>query len=105
VAAGTVIFLNGASSSGKGTLAHALQASLDRMFLHVEMDFVFVAMENAGYNGAVPLGETIPSMLTRGRRSSTMTRSSYGSCTATTASEHSAVSSRWSPALPTRATM
>jgi len=61
VAAGTVIFLNGASSSGKGTLARALQASLDRMFLHVEMDFVFVAMENAGYNGAVPLGETIPS--------------------------------------------
>jgi chloramphenicol 3-O phosphotransferase len=31
---GTVIFLNGASSSGKGTLARALQNALDEMFLH-----------------------------------------------------------------------
>jgi chloramphenicol 3-O phosphotransferase len=37
---GTIIFLNGASSSGKGTLARALQATLDRMFLHLEMDLV-----------------------------------------------------------------
>jgi chloramphenicol 3-O-phosphotransferase len=36
------------------------------MFLHVEMDFVFGAMESAGYNGAVELGETIPSKLSRG---------------------------------------
>ena len=64
--AGTVVFLNGASSAGKGTLARALQASLDRMFLHVEMDFVFSAMESAGYNGAVALGETIPPKLSRG---------------------------------------
>lgn len=66
MASGTVIFLNGASSSGKGTLARALQASLDRLFLHVEMDFVFSAMESAGYNGAVRLGEPIPPKLGRG---------------------------------------
>lgn len=66
VATGTVIFLNGASSSGKGTLARALQGSLDRMFLRVEMDFVFEALESAGYNGAVALGETIPPKLSQG---------------------------------------
>jgi chloramphenicol 3-O-phosphotransferase len=62
----TVIVLNGASSSGKGRLARALQESLDDLFLHVEMDFVFEAMEVAGYNGAVQLGETVPPKLARG---------------------------------------
>jgi chloramphenicol 3-O phosphotransferase len=66
VEAGTVIFLNGASSSGKGTLARALQASLDRMFLHLEMDLVFASMESAGYNGAVQLGEVVPPRLSKG---------------------------------------
>ena len=36
------------------------------MFLHVEMDFLFEAMEVAGYNGAVRLGETVPPKLARG---------------------------------------
>jgi chloramphenicol 3-O phosphotransferase len=63
---GTVIFLNGASSSGKGTLARALQDALDEMFLHVEMDYVFEAMEVAGYNGAVLQGDAVPGKLARG---------------------------------------
>jgi chloramphenicol 3-O phosphotransferase len=65
-AVGTVIFLNGASSSGKGTLARALQESLDGMFLHVEMDYVLEAMYAAGNNGPVQLGETVPPKLARG---------------------------------------
>jgi chloramphenicol 3-O phosphotransferase len=64
--AGTVIFLNGASSSGKGTLAGALQEALDEMFLHVQMDYVFEAMEIAGYNGAVQVGDAVPPKLARG---------------------------------------
>ena len=36
------------------------------MFLHVEMDFLFEAMEVAGYNGAVRLGEPVPPKLARG---------------------------------------
>jgi chloramphenicol 3-O phosphotransferase len=36
--AGRIIFLNGASSSGKTTLAKALQSSLDTPFLHVSSD-------------------------------------------------------------------
>jgi chloramphenicol 3-O phosphotransferase len=64
--AGMVVFLNGASSAGKGTLARALQRTFDRMFLHVAMDYVFEAMEVAGYNGAVQLGDAIPPKLRRG---------------------------------------
>jgi chloramphenicol 3-O phosphotransferase len=63
---GTVVVLNGASSSGKATLAQALQESLDEMYLHVEMDFIFVAMETAGYNGPVQLGEPVPPKLALG---------------------------------------
>ena len=63
---GTVIFLNGASSSGKGALARALQESLDAMFLHVEMDYLFEAMETAGYNGPVRLRDAVPPKLARG---------------------------------------
>lgn len=36
------------------------------MFLHVEMDLIFAAMEVAGYNGAVRLGEAVPPKLARG---------------------------------------
>ena len=64
--AGTVIFLNGTSSSGKGTLARALQASLDSMFLHVEMDYIYAAMEAAGYNGPVSEAESVPTKLSQG---------------------------------------
>jgi chloramphenicol 3-O phosphotransferase len=35
---GRIIFLNGASSSGKSTLAKALQGALDEPFLHVSSD-------------------------------------------------------------------
>ena len=35
---GRIIFLNGASSSGKSTLAKALQAALAEPFLHVSSD-------------------------------------------------------------------
>ena len=35
---GRIIFLNGASSSGKSTLANGLQAALDEPFLHVSSD-------------------------------------------------------------------
>lgn len=63
---GTVVFLNGTSSAGKGAIARALQESLDEMFLHLEMDLIFEALEVAGYNGAVRLGETVPPKLARG---------------------------------------
>lgn len=33
-----IIFLHGPSSSGKSTLAHTLQASIDRPFLHISID-------------------------------------------------------------------
>ncbi len=36
------------------------------MFLHLGMDLVFEAMEIAGYNGAVRLGEVIPPKLVQG---------------------------------------
>jgi chloramphenicol 3-O-phosphotransferase len=36
------------------------------MFLHLEMDLVFEAMEIAGYNGAVRLGQVIPPKLVQG---------------------------------------
>jgi chloramphenicol 3-O phosphotransferase len=36
--AGTIILLNGASSSGKSTLARMLQAKMDRPFWHVSID-------------------------------------------------------------------
>jgi chloramphenicol 3-O phosphotransferase len=66
MATGTVILLNGASSSGKGTLARALQESFDALFLHVEMDYVFEALEIAGFNGPVGLGEVVPRKLAAG---------------------------------------
>jgi len=40
---GRIILLNGASSSGKSTLATALQASLDEPFLHVSSDQLVAA--------------------------------------------------------------
>jgi chloramphenicol 3-O-phosphotransferase len=66
MSAGTVIVLNGASSAAKATLARGLQESLDEMFLHIEMDFIFTVMEDAGYNGPVPLGEPVPPKLALG---------------------------------------
>ena len=38
VAAGKIILLNGASSSGKSTLAQGLQARLDEPFWHLSID-------------------------------------------------------------------
>jgi len=40
---GKIIFLNGASSSGKTTLAHALQAKLDEVYYHISAD-TFIKM-------------------------------------------------------------
>jgi chloramphenicol 3-O phosphotransferase len=40
---GRIILLNGASSSGKSTLAHALRAGLDEPFLHVSSDRLVAA--------------------------------------------------------------
>jgi chloramphenicol 3-O phosphotransferase len=40
---GRIIFLNGASSSGKSTLAKALQDALDEPFLHVSSDHLVAA--------------------------------------------------------------
>jgi chloramphenicol 3-O phosphotransferase len=40
---GRIIFLNGASSSGKSTLAAGLQAALDEPFLHVSSDQLVAA--------------------------------------------------------------
>jgi chloramphenicol 3-O phosphotransferase len=37
---GRIIFLNGASSSGKSTLAKAMQQALPEPFLHVSSDHV-----------------------------------------------------------------
>ncbi len=35
---GKIIFLNGVSSAGKTTLAHALQAKLDEVYYHISVD-------------------------------------------------------------------
>ena len=35
---GKIIFFNGASSTGKTTLAHALQAKLDEVYYHISVD-------------------------------------------------------------------
>jgi chloramphenicol 3-O phosphotransferase len=35
---GTIIFINGASSSGKSTIARALQARLEDPFWHISID-------------------------------------------------------------------
>lgn len=40
---GKIIMLNGASSSGKSTLARALQAALDEPFWHISIDHLIVA--------------------------------------------------------------
>jgi chloramphenicol 3-O phosphotransferase len=40
---GKIIFLNGASSAGKSTLAHALQARLDEPFWHYSIDHLLSA--------------------------------------------------------------
>ena len=40
---GKIIFLNGASSSGKSTLARGLQAALDEPFWHFSIDHLIVA--------------------------------------------------------------
>jgi chloramphenicol 3-O-phosphotransferase len=36
------------------------------MYLHLETDYIFELMENAGYNGPVQLGEPVPSKLALG---------------------------------------
>lgn len=46
--AGTIVVLNGASSSGKTSLARELQATLSRPFLHMQLD-AFREMEPNGY--------------------------------------------------------
>src|SRR6478672_11961815 len=45
---GTILVLNGTSSSGKTSLAKALQASSDLQFLHLQLN-AFRDMEPAGY--------------------------------------------------------
>ena len=50
---GTIVVLNGVSSSGKSSLARELQASLSRAYLHVQLD-TFREMEPPGYFSLVP---------------------------------------------------
>jgi chloramphenicol 3-O phosphotransferase len=38
MATGQIIFLNGASSAGETTIAHALQARLPTPYLHISID-------------------------------------------------------------------
>ena len=45
-----VIFLNGASSSGKSTLAHALQHCLKKPYLHISEDMFFAALPARKYS-------------------------------------------------------
>jgi chloramphenicol 3-O-phosphotransferase len=64
-----VILLNGASSSGKSTLAKALQRALDEPFLHVSSDqFVVAGMlpDRGGRLGTVRLMDPdAPALLRR----------------------------------------
>ncbi len=46
---GTIIVLNGTSSSGKSSIAHALQQTLDEPFLHFDCD---------QFKGMLPLNRT-----------------------------------------------
>lgn len=50
---GKVIFLNGASSSGKTTLANNLRLSLEEPYLYLGLD-TFITMLPLGYIGQVP---------------------------------------------------
>ncbi len=45
-----VIFLNGASSSGKSTLARALQLVLEEPYLHISEDMFFAALPARDYS-------------------------------------------------------
>lgn len=47
-----VIFLNGASSSGKSTLAKALQGRLEQPYLHIAEDMFFAAFPSREYSQA-----------------------------------------------------
>ena len=61
IESGSVIFLNGTSSSGKSTIAKALQKSLDEPYLHVSLDgflnqLPIHYLENEKYlSGALPI--------------------------------------------------
>lgn len=52
VQTGTIIYLNGTSSAGKGTLARAIQRAMDEPYLHVGADTMFEALDGTGYNRA-----------------------------------------------------
>ena len=45
-----VIFLNGASSSGKSTIARALQQSLEKPYLHISEDMFFATLPAREYS-------------------------------------------------------
>jgi chloramphenicol 3-O phosphotransferase len=47
-----VIFLNGTSSSGKTTLARALQGCLEKPYLHISEDMFFAALPSREYTQA-----------------------------------------------------
>ena len=47
---GLVLYLNGSSSAGKGTLARAIQQRFALPFLHVGADTVFEALHGSGWN-------------------------------------------------------
>lgn len=49
-APGLVLYLNGPSSAGKGTLARALQRGFDAPLLHIGIDLLFQAMYDAGHS-------------------------------------------------------
>jgi chloramphenicol 3-O phosphotransferase len=47
---GTVIYLNGSSSAGKGTLSRAIQAVMDEPYLHLGADTMFESLHGSGFN-------------------------------------------------------
>ena len=62
-----MLYLNGPSSAGKGTLARALQHRFDGPLLHIGIDLLFEAMHDAGHNH-VGMREELPPQAARGVR-------------------------------------
>lgn len=60
---GTVIFLNGTSSSGKTTIAKELQKSLDEPYLHMNIDDFLQRLPEASLADAEYLSRALPVLL------------------------------------------
>jgi chloramphenicol 3-O phosphotransferase len=51
---GCILYLNGSSSAGKGTLARSLQTAWGGPLFHISIDMLFGAVQASGYNSYGP---------------------------------------------------